>query len=102
MQKLAKFSSNPGTVHFEGLVQLLRYMSDNKNLGLKHYNDMKDAPLSELLIQDSINTENQFMAFSNSSLQYCPDTERSTGSYIIFYQGRPIHHDTHVPVPVAH
>ena len=35
------------------------------------------------------------------SWQYCPDTGRSTGAYIIFYQGGPIDHGTHVPGPVA-
>ena len=41
------------------------------------------------------------MVFSDSSWQDCPDTGRSTGAYIIFYQGGPIDHGTHVPVPVA-
>ena len=41
------------------------------------------------------------MAFSDYSLQDCPDTGRSTGAYIIFYQGVPIDHGTHVPGPVA-
>ena len=41
------------------------------------------------------------MAFSDYSWQDCPDTGRSTGAYIIFYQGGPIDHGTHVPVPVA-
>ena len=41
------------------------------------------------------------MDFSNSSCQYCPDTGRSTGANTIFYQGGPIDHGTHVPVPVA-
>ena len=31
----------------------------------------------------------------------CLDTGRSTGAYIIFYQGGPIDHSTHVPGPVA-
>ena len=35
VHKLAKFSENPGKVHFEGLVHLLRYIRDNNNLGLK-------------------------------------------------------------------
>ena len=30
-----------------------------------------------------------------------PDTGRSTGAYIIFYQGGPIDHGTHVPGTVA-
>ena len=41
------------------------------------------------------------MAFSYSSWQDCPDTGRSKGAYIIFYQGGPIDHGTHVPGPVA-
>ena len=41
------------------------------------------------------------MAFSDSSWQDCPDTGISTGAYIIFYQGGPIDHITHVPVLVA-
>ena len=62
---------------------------------------MKDAPLSDLLRQSSIKTENQFMDFSDSSCKYCPDTGRITGAYIIFYQGGPIYHGTYVPGPVA-
>ena len=41
------------------------------------------------------------MAFSNYSWQVRPDTGRSTGAYIIFYQGGLIDHGTHVPGPVA-
>ena len=37
-------------------------------MGLKYYSDMKDAPLSDLLRQAIINTENRFMNFSDSSL----------------------------------
>ena len=59
------FSSNPGKVHFEGLVHLLKYIRDNNNFRLKYYNKIEDAPLSDQLIQASIKTENQFMMFSN-------------------------------------
>ena len=41
------------------------------------------------------------MVFSGSSWQGCPDTGRSTWSYIIFYQGGKIDHGTYVPVSVA-
>ena len=41
------------------------------------------------------------MASSGSSWKDCPNTGRSTGSYIIFYQGGPIYHGTHVPGPVS-
>ena len=61
---------------------------------------MIDAPLSYLLRQDIIKTENQLMAFSDSIWQDFPDTDRSTGAYMIFYQGGPIDNGTHFPVPV--
>ena len=80
MHKLEKFSSNPGKVQYEGLVDLFRYIRDNKTLGLKYYSYTKYAPLSEMLRKASINTENQCMAFSDSSWQDCPDNGRSTGA----------------------
>ena len=62
---------------------------------------MNDAPLTGLLRQANIKTKNHLMDFSDSSWQDCPDTGRSIGAYIIFYQGGPIDHGTHVPGPVA-
>ena len=97
VHRLETFSSNPGKVNFEGLVHLLRYIRGNRTLGLNYYSDMKDAPLSDLLIQDNIKTDNHFMSLSDSSCKYFPDT----GTYIIFYQVGTIDHGTHVPVPVA-
>ena len=101
VHKLEKFSENPGKVNFEGLVHFLRYIRDNNTLGLKYYADLNDAPVTDLLIQTSINTKNNLMAFSDSSWQDCSDTGISTGAYIIFYQGGTIEHGTHVPGPVA-
>ena len=63
VQKLAKFLANPGKAHFEVLVHVLRYIRYNKTLGLKYYADMKDAPLSDLLKQDSIKTEKPIDGF---------------------------------------
>ena len=99
--KLEKFSSNPGKVNFEGMVNLLRYIRDNKTLDLKYYFYMKYAPFSDLLRQAIINTENKLMAFSDYSWQDFPENGRSTGAYIIFYQGGTIEHGTHVPRPVS-
>ena len=76
-------------------------MWENKTLGLKYYADLNDAPVTDLLRQANIKTKNRLMAFSDSSWQDCPDTGRSTGAYIIFYQYCPIGHGTHVPGPVA-
>ena len=78
VHKLEKFSANPGKVQFEGLVNILRYIRENKTLGLKYYADMNDAPVTDLLRQASIKTENHLMDFSDSIWQDCPDTGRIT------------------------
>ena len=70
-------------------------------MGLKYYADMNDVPVTDLLRQASIKTENHLMAFYYSICKDCPYTGTSTGAYIIFYQGGPIDHGTHVLGPVA-
>ena len=62
---------------------------------------MKDTPISDMFRQAIIKTEKQLMAFSDYNWQYCPNTGRRKGAYIIFYQGGPIDHGTHVIGPVA-
>ena len=69
-------------------------------MGLKYYDDTNDAPVSDLLRQASINTEDKLMDLSDSSWQDCPDTGRRTGAYIIFYQCGTIDHGTYVLGPV--
>ena len=101
LHKLERFSSHPGELHFKGFVKLLRYVSDNNNLGLRYYANTYDAPISGLLRHSIINTENQLMVFSDYRYQYFPDTYRSPGAYIVFYQGLPIYHFARVPCPVA-
>ena len=41
------------------------------------------------------------MDFSDNNWEDFPDNGRITGAYIIFYQGGPIDHGTHVKVPVS-
>ena len=101
VHKLVNFSANPGKGHFEVLVHLLRYIKDNKTLGLEYYADMNDAPVTDLLRQASIKTKNHLMAFYDYSWKDFPDTGRSEGELIIFYQGGPIDHGTNFPGPVA-
>ena len=64
---------------------------------MRYYANIYYAPLSDFLRQDSIKTENQLMMLSDSSWKEYPNTGRSTGSYILFYQGGPMDHCTHVP-----
>ena len=62
---------------------------------------MKDANLSDLLIQPTINTDNRLVVFSYYVWQYFSETGRSKVAYIILYQGRPVDNGKHVPIPVA-
>ena len=100
VHKLPKFSSNTGKVNFEGLVQLLRYITDNKNSRLKYYANIEDEPLSDLLRQNIIKTDNQLMVFSDSIWKDRPYTFISTVEYIVFYEGGLIDNCTHIPGPV--
>ena len=70
-------------------------------MGLRYYTNIEDAPLSDLLRQSITKTDKLLMVFSDSRFQYCPETGRSTGAYILFYQGVTIDHCIHVPVPIA-
>ena len=101
VHKIPKIAHNPGKVHFEGLIHILRYIRDNKTLGLKYYAELNDAPVTDLLRQANIKTKNHLMDFYDSSSQDFPYTGRITGAYIVFCQGVTINHGTHVPGPVA-
>ena len=69
VHKIAKLSPNPGKVRFEDLVNLLMYIRYNNTLRLNYYGDINDAPLSCLLRQANIKTENQLMDLYYSSCQ---------------------------------
>ena len=101
VHKLVNFASNPGKLHFEGLVHLLIFVLDYKNLGLRYYAKREDAPLSDLLIQASIKIDKKLMVLFDFIWKDCLDTGRSTGEYILFYHGVPIDHCTHIPGSVS-
>ena len=101
VHNLEKFSSNPDKLHFGGLVHFLRYIRNKNNLRLKYYAKIQDEPIYDLLRQDIINTENQLMVLSDYIWQNCPDNCRSTGEYILFYQGWTIDYCIHVTCPVS-
>ncbi|MGH3054708.1 MAG: reverse transcriptase domain-containing protein, partial [Gaiellaceae bacterium] len=101
VMKLVKFNNNPGKIHFEALIFLLGYLRDNPYLGIKFYSNIADAPVTQLLRSQNITPSSNFYSFSDSSWQDCPTSGRSTGSYLIFYQGGVVDHSSFVPTPVA-
>ena len=101
LYRLAEDFSNPGNVKFEGLVHLVRFIRDNKNLGFKYYAWIEDAPLSENFIQAIIKSDKQLMFFRIIGGRTVHILTESTGSYIVLYQGGPIDHWNHVTGPVS-
>ena len=99
--KLAKFMRSPGRPHFKALIHLLGYLRDNAEYGLKYYRKIEDSAVHELLCQNDITDKHNMFGMCDSSWQDCVDTGRSTGSYMIFYQGGLVDFSTFVPVPVA-
>ena len=57
VHKMGKCSSNNGKVQFVSLVHLLRYIRNNKNLEIKYYANIEDAPLFYLLRQVTITSD---------------------------------------------
>jgi hypothetical protein len=101
INKLAKYTRQPGRKHFEALIHLLRYFCDNSHLGLKYYNNTTEAHLTRMLMEQNISTSHLFYGFSDSSWNDDQDTGCSTGCFIIVYMGGIIDHSSNLPDPVA-
>ena len=63
VHNMEKLTSHTSKVHPGGLVQLLRYIKDNKNLGLKYYSRIDDEHLYDLMRKPIINNEKQLIVF---------------------------------------
>ena len=78
----------------EAIIKLL-----HKNIDVHIRILMAELPKYGIKCIDKL--QSNLIDFSGSSWQYFPDTGRSIGAYMIFYQGGSIDHDTHVPGIVA-
>jgi hypothetical protein len=101
INKLAKYSRMPGEKHFLALIHLLRYLSQHTQYGLTFYSNIEDAPIYKMLKENKITPSRKLFTFTDSSWDDDFDTSRSTGGYIIFYQGGVVDHSSNMPIPVA-
>src|SRR6185437_8935027 len=74
VNKLCKFMSNPGPVHWAALKHLLRYLKGTVHLGLCY--DFGKVPKVQGL-----------HGYTDASYADCPDTSKSTVAYVFFYGG---------------
>lgn len=76
VNKLCKFMSNPGPVHWQALKHLLRYLQGTKHVGLSYnFAETKSVQVQGL------------HGFTDASYADCPDTSKSTIGYAFFYGG---------------
>lgn len=73
VNKLCKYMSNPGEVHWQALKHLLRYLKGTINLGLHIQFDAQVIP--------------GLHGYTDASYADCPDTSKSTIGYAFFYGG---------------
>ena len=102
VNKLAKFSNNPGIKHYKALLHLIGYLKGHGNKGLRFYKDTKSSPIFGMMKDNNIKVgDNDIVMFTDSSWNDCQDTGRSTGGYIALVQGGAVDYGSHLPVPVA-
>ena len=102
IQKACRFTQRPGRRHFEGLLHLLHHIRCHPPPGLTFYHEVDCSPLSHLLQEAKLadKLDMHFIYFSDSSWGDC-DNQRSTGSYIGFFQGGVVDMNSFVPEPIA-
>ena len=54
VNKLAKFSNNPGIVHYKALLHLIGFVKENNSLGLIFYREANQSSLYRLLKENDI------------------------------------------------
>ena len=101
VNKMAKFTRKPGRYHLECIVHVLRYLRDNSNYGIKYYHKKEESPLYSLLKTNNIDTSQELIMFTDSSWQDEIDTSKSTGCYMIMFQGGVVDHSSNIPDPIA-
>jgi hypothetical protein len=105
VRKLAKFNAMPGRKHFEALKHLLHHIRCHRfDFGLRYYPTAEESPLyrhfATLQTMGDLGDSPLLLA-TDASWQDCPDTSRSTGCFLTFFNGGLIDGASFLPVPVA-
>ena len=68
VNKLAKYSNNPGILHYRALSYLIGYIKGTPHKFLKFYSNMRESPIYKMLKEDKITSnEDIIIIFSDSS-----------------------------------
>jgi hypothetical protein len=105
IRKLARFMQFPGRTHFKLLHHLLRHIQCHRcSGGIKFYANNKLSPLYQLLADNNLKDYGDYpmLLLADTSFQDCPDTSRSTGSFLLFLQGGVIDAASSMPSLISH
>ena len=101
IRKLCTVMSLPGEKHFQALLHLLHHIRCHPPKALCYYRDTAQSPLHSLLATAQVTLhDNTMVTMCDSSWGDCAD-HKSTGSYLVFFQGGVIDHSSFVPNMVA-
>jgi hypothetical protein len=101
VNKLARYSRQPGEPHMIALIHLLRYLKQHTQYGLTFYSDITNSPSYKVLLDNNVLPSRNMFTFCDSSWDDDHDTSRSTGGFLIFYQGGVVDHSSNMPDPIA-
>lgn len=90
VMQLARFNSNPGREHVKASEQVLKYLANTLDLGIKFRRP------------SNFNGKIQITAFVDSDWAGCPDTRRSTMGYVIHVAGGPVSFKSKLMPTIAH
>ena len=99
---MAKFSNNPGIIHYRCLLHLIGYVKNTPSKGLKFHSKYENSQIFQLPKELNITSNNKsVITFSDSSWNDCIDISRSNGGHITSIQGGAVDYGSHLSVPVA-
>jgi hypothetical protein len=97
----AKYSRQPGEKHLGALIHLLHYTKQHEQLGFTKYPATTKSPIYPLSQDNNITPSRNMFTLCDSRWDDNRDTLRSTGGFLIFYQGGVVHHLSNMSEPVV-
>jgi hypothetical protein len=101
IRKLCSHMQFPGERHFKALLHLLHHIRCHPPNALCYYTDPTQSPLAALLRNaDLTQLDPFFITITDSSWGDC-DNQRSTGCYLVLFQGGLVDYSSFVPTPIT-